>query len=181
MTLTPDYKQQKKLFITLGILFSFSIILGILKLTVFKSETKEESLYATYYELGKKIAPDEKQREIFAHCLVEKFKVRYGDRFEEVDFNDPKNINESDVEACSEHITKISWTKLAEERILKKFSSMEELEGFTEKQKMDYAECILSKLKSIYPNGLNGSVPQKDMDELYLNCLAVLQGTSEHK
>jgi len=180
--LEPDYKQQKKLFITIGILVFLSLIIGILKLTVFKSnKTTEESLYATYYEAGKKISQDEKQREIFARCLVEKFKARYGDRFEDIDFNDPKNINDSDVEACSEHLSKMSWTKLTEEKILKKFSSMEELNGFTETLKMDYAKCLLSKLKSAYPNGLNGPVPQKDMDEFYMNCLGTLKVKSKTK
>jgi hypothetical protein len=170
------------MFLILGILVFLSIILAVLKSTVLKTnKTTEKSLYTMFYEAGNRITHDNKQREIFANCLVEKARVRHGDRFEDIDFNDPKNINDVDVEACSEYITKMSWTKDTEERILRKFSSMQELTGLVEIQKMDYARCLLSKLKLKYPNGLNGTVPQEDMNGFYKDCLEALKIKSQAK
>ncbi len=180
--LQPDYKQQKKLFLTLGILVFIGIILGILKLTVLKTnEVTEESLRATYYEASKGLSSDEKQRQIIVNCLVDKLKARYGGNLERLDIDSLKNISDGDAEACAKLFTKISWTPLIEEKILKKFSSLEELNGFSAMQKMDYAQCLLSKLKIKYPKGLDGRVPEKEMDEFYMGCVSVLKARSKAK
>lgn len=177
--LTPENKQHKKLFLTLGIMVFLSLLFIVIKSTLFKNATtNEKSLHALFYEASKGITTDEKQREMFTNCLVEKFKTRYGNRFQDIDVNDPKNVNKADVEACTDQIIELSWTPSVEERMLKKFASMEELNGFSEKQKMDYARCLLSKLKVEYPNGLNAPVPTQKMDEFYMSCVPVLKTKS---
>lgn len=171
-----DYIKSKKLFNTIGILLLTGLILSLLKCTISKSaKVTEEQLYTAFYEGAKQISTDDVQRKAVADCLLSKVKVKYEGHFEDLDLKKDKKLIDSITTECAQTITKLSWTPEIEQKMLAKFSSMEELNGATTEKKDAYAKCILLKLKTKYPKGLNGRIAQKEMDEIYVSCLAVLK------
>ncbi|WP_152969642.1 hypothetical protein [Pedobacter sp. Hv1] len=135
----------------------------------------EEQLYTAFYEGAKQISTNDAQRKAIADCLLGKVKLKYQDHFEDLDLSKDKKLIDSITTECAQTITKISWTPEIEQKMLAKFSSMEELNGATAEKKEAYAKCVLSKLKTKYPKGLDGPVPQKEMDEVYVSCMDVLK------
>ncbi len=176
MMFENDLKNNKKLLISIFTLLLIGFIFNLVKCTISKpAGLTEEQLYTSFYEGAKQISTDDAQRKIIANCLLEKVKLKYGSDFENLDLNKDKKLLDSITTECAKTITKISWTPEIEEKMLTKFKSMDELDGVSPEKKNIYAKCVLEKLKANYPAGLNGSISQKEMGEIYLSCIEVLK------
>lgn len=149
-----------------------------LALTIFKyqsSKNKEKELYQALYESSKRLTDDESQRVAFANCVLESAKSKNGNTIDGLNLEHPDSLTLSIAADCGKAITKIKWTKEVDQRILMKVKSMDELKGARSDIKDKYAKCILSKLKTKYPQGIKGQVPQHEMDAIYMDCLGVMK------
>lgn len=174
--LQDNSKKNKKIFTWLLILCSISIVVAVLKPLILKpSKITAAELRGMFEKGAKNISADEQQNKALVDCCMEKVKTNYPDLTNGIENDSLVKVVNTAINECAALVTKTSWTPLIEQALLKKVMALELLNDITVAQKTTYANCVLSKLKQKYPQGINGRIAEAEMDEIYRSCIEVLK------
>ncbi|MES2062568.1 MAG: hypothetical protein V4456_11650 [Bacteroidota bacterium] len=132
----------------------------------------EKTVYNQYYNLAKDIIHDEFTKQQFSNCCVEKTKTMLPRGLESVSDDELNRISKTIVNSCAMEIkNKLifrKWTPEIEDYLKASFISNDTTMNITYRTEM--AVCMIDKLKIIYPDGLNGSIPDDVAGDLSQRC-----------
>lgn len=145
----------------------------------------EQGIYDQYYSLAKDKINDEFTRQQFSLCCVEKTKELLPNGIESVSNDDLNKISSKIINSCATEIKdKLifkKWTPEIEKYLKEMFVNNDSTLNISYRTQM--GNCMVEKLKIIYPDGLNGSVPDDVAVDLSKSCarelMKALQWTPE--
>ncbi len=129
----------------------------------------EQNVYNQYYEFAKDKIHDEFTRKQFATCCLEKTKVLLPKGLESVSDTELSKISNQLINSCAteikNHLIFKRWTPDIEVYLKTLFiNSSDSTLDITYRTQM--SNCMLGKLKIIYPDGLNGTIPDDVIEDL---------------
>jgi len=145
----------------------------------------EAGVYSQYAALAKDQIRDAFTRDLFTKCCIEKTKARLPNGLESVSDTELNRISKEIVNSCALEIRKKlvfkKWTPEIERYLKYWYLNMDTTLNIKYREQM--SECMVGKLKIIYPDGLTGSIPDDVAAELSKSCskelMKVLQWSPE--